>query len=202
MYANVLFLRPFFSSRRYTIPNKFVRSEWNLPFPKEFPYISLECALLGALGQGLPILKFGGPSDALGMTKMMTASICNQTVRDCNLVSGWTDTVTMLIETCRHIILMIAPSKGMKWELAHLVSTGRILDTTLLMAPAWLAPELAATWRHLASEMQLAGIHLPEYDPAGAFLQVDRDMSIEEKIPFESIFSDILVEFVLRAIKK
>ncbi|MCA8900900.1 MAG: ankyrin repeat domain-containing protein [Hyphomonas sp.] len=135
---------------------------------------SLETMMVDALRSYAPVLALGSEEQGLGAGRIRSTD------------SDWRDEVRQLLEQARAVIMIPHHSKGVRWEMQELRSTGLLSRTILVMPPSWsFTPQYSQeSWDQTRTALHQDGFELPPYVSAGAVFQLGDDGRMSHHAPF------------------
>jgi hypothetical protein len=177
-----VFLRPLKSSRRFILPNRFnPDDERFLRYPSEPRVLTLEASLHRALFNVVEhSSSLGGPPDVLGMSRLLTKD------------ESWQNGAIMLIDRADLILMCLAETEGVRWEVEHLRESGAYGRTILVMPPENTANDHALAWNDTVAFATTRGITFPPYRQEGAFIVMGEHLQPVETLSFESLWDGSL----------
>jgi hypothetical protein len=182
--GEALYLRPLLSSGGLRFENRFVNPEaLDVQFAVEPDPISLEATLYRVLGPHFEFTTIGGPSDALGASRMQVVG-----------GHGWQGIFHMLLERASLVVVVPEDSPGLRWELEQILAAGRQASCLFVFPPRSDdvdTAELAEGGSRLLREL---GLETPDYDPAGRLFRVRDDGSLAIVVGFDEIWNDTLAD--------
>lgn len=185
---HLFYFRPLVSSGRFFVPNQFPPNRKHfLSLPKEPAFLTIEATLNRVFFPDFLTVAFGGLYDCFGMARVM-------------IRTDWQHAVTVTQNLSNVIFILPSDTEGIEWEIKYLCDTGQLNKVVLIMLPNFEHEitgnpfysddycDISVKWKTAIPLFKKAGIRLPNYNPFGSFLFLNRRGGLDAQIPFASLW--------------
>lgn len=169
--GDLLYLRPFESSRRFFLKNEFDLSSPNvMPYDEEPITLTLEAALHKTLSYSFTTQRFAGPSEIWGMGDHTSVLSTDERSDPASYMSSnWKEYCKLMILTNDALLILVWPTDGTIWEIEYCLHEYPS-KTILIMLPMSVVHNAEEKWNKSKDLLSTKYCSLPEYDPQGAFV--------------------------------
>jgi hypothetical protein len=194
--STVAFLRPLATtSRRLFLRNEFLTYDDSLS-PLVPARISLEAALHLAFVRRFRTIALGGPIDIFGMARPTATG-----GKSSDALASWQTAAVGLIQTSDAILVLLAESEGLGWEMSEIARQG-VFGKVVFVLPPGASSQQNKSVEPFAYRLRQLGFGLPGELRKAEFLLIGATGAVERTLEFQTLWTGELLEAVWSRVRK